>query len=58
MLWKLLNQYPLHLVEWNLILSPVAKLGRSWRLVVGDVLCGFEGALVLKVRGDAGRRLE
>jgi len=34
-----LDQYPLDVIERNLILSPVVKPRRSRRLVVGDVLC-------------------
>jgi hypothetical protein len=54
-LWTHLNRNPLHFVERNLILSPIVELRRSRRLVVGDVLRGFKLALVLQVRGDAGR---
>ena len=50
-----LNQYPFDLIERNLVLSAVVELGRARRLVVGDVLRGFERALVLQVPGDAGR---
>ena len=50
-----LNQYPFDLVKLNLVLPAVVELGRARRLVVGDVLRGFKRALVLQVRGDAGR---
>ena len=49
------NRNPLDLVERNLILSLVVELRRSRRLVVGDVLRGFEGSIVLQVRGYVGR---
>ena len=48
-----LNQNLLHFIERNLILAPVVKLRRPGRLMVGDVLRGFERALVLQVGGDA-----
>jgi hypothetical protein len=50
-----LNRDPLDLIERKLILSPVVELGRPRALVVGDMLRGFEGALVLQVRRGAGR---
>lgn len=50
-----LNRNALDLVERNLILPPVVELGRPRALVVGDVLRGFKRAVVLQVRGDAGR---
>ena len=48
-----LNQNLLHFIKRNLILAPVVKLRRPGRLMVGDVLRGFERALVLQVGGDA-----
>jgi hypothetical protein len=42
-------------IERNLVLPPVVELGRPRALVVGDVLRGFKRAIVLQVRGDAGR---
>jgi hypothetical protein len=54
-MWSILNQDTLDLIERNLILSLVVELGRARRLVVGDVLRGFKRAVVLQVRGDAGR---
>jgi hypothetical protein len=50
-----LNHDALDLIKRNLILPSVVKLRGSRALVVGDVLRGFKGALVLQVRGDAGR---
>src|SRR5271169_505395 len=50
-----LDRDPFNLIEGSLILPAVVKLRRPRRLVVGDVLRRFEGALVLQVRGDAGR---
>ena len=50
-----LNCNPLDLIERNLILPAVVELRRPRALVVGDVLRGFKRALVLQVRGDAGR---
>jgi len=53
-LW-FLDRNPRYFIDRNLILSPVVELRRSRALVVGDVLRGFKRALVLQVRGDAGR---
>ena len=50
-----LDRNLLDLVQRNFILPAVVELRRPGRLVIGDVLRGFEGALVLQVRGDAGR---
>jgi len=40
--YALSNRDPLDLIERNLILSPIIELSRPRRLVVGDVLRGFE----------------
>lgn len=48
------DQDSFDLIERNLILPAVVKLGRPRALVVGDVLRGFQRAAVLQVRGDAG----
>ena len=50
-----LDRDPLDLVERNLILSAVIKLGGPRRFVVGDLLGHFQLAAVLQIRRDAGR---
>jgi hypothetical protein len=46
---------PLDLVERNLVLSAVIKLGCPRRFVVSDLLGHFQLAAVLQIRRDAGR---
>ena len=48
------NRNSLHLIERNLVLPSVVELRRPRALVIGDVLCGFQRAVVLQVRSDAG----
>jgi hypothetical protein len=43
------------LIQRNLILPPIIEFGGVGRLVIGDLLRGFEGALVLEIGGYAGR---
>ena len=50
-----LNRDPLDFIQSNLVLPTVVELRRARRLVVGDVLRGFERALVLQVGGNTGR---
>ena len=49
------NRNPLDLIERNLVLPPVVELRGPRALVICDVLRSFQRALVLQVRGDAGR---
>lgn len=48
------NPYPLDLIERNLVLSAVVKLGGTRRLVRRDLLCVLQRSAVLKVGGDTG----
>jgi hypothetical protein len=52
---RLSDSNPLNLVERNLVLSPVIKLGCPRRFVVRDLLRDFEFAAVLQIRRNAGR---
>jgi hypothetical protein len=52
---NLLNGDAFYLVERNLVLSAVIKLGSPRRFVVSDLPCHFEFAAVLYIGGDAGR---
>src|SRR5208283_3825667 len=45
----------LHLTQCNLVLCPVVELGRSRRLVSGQLLGVLEPAVVLQVNRDTGR---
>src|SRR5258708_32949406 len=49
------NRNPLNLVERNLVLSAVIKLGCPRRFMVGDLLSHFQLAAVLQIGRDAGR---
>jgi hypothetical protein len=50
-----LDRDSLDLVERNLVLSAVIKLGCPRRFMVGDLLRNFQLAAVLQIRRDAGR---
>jgi hypothetical protein len=52
---RFLDRDSLDLVERNLILSAVIKLGRPRRFMVSDLLRNFQLAAVLQIRRDAGR---
>src|SRR5258705_13088354 len=49
------NRDSLYLVERNLVLSAVIKLGCPRRFMVGDLLRHFQLAAVLQIGRDAGR---
>src|ERR1700738_3200602 len=52
---RLLDRDSLDLVERNLVLSAVIKLGCSRRFMVSDLLRDFEFAAVLQIRRNPGR---
>src|SRR5258708_15163248 len=52
---RLLNRNALYLVERNLVLSAVIKLGCPRRFMVSDLLSHFQLAAVLQIRRDPGR---
>src|SRR5260370_39068802 len=50
-----LDSYALDLIERNLVVGPIVKLGGPRRLVRRDLLCVLESAAVLHVSRNAGR---
>ena len=51
---RISNQYPLDLIERDLIVAPVVEAGGSRALVIGHLLRDLELAAVAQVLGDAG----
>ena len=51
---KGLNGDSRYFVQRDLLLAAVVEHGGAGKLVVGDVLRRFQGAVVLEVGGDAG----
>ena len=54
LIMRFLDRDSLYLVERNLIVAAVVRLGCSWRFVVSDLLRDFEFTAVLQIRRDAG----